>query len=235
MKVIGILGGMSNQATAEYYRLINERVNERLGGWHTAEVIINSVNFGNIERFVRQDEWDAAGRYLSAKAQGVEKAGADLLLCVSNTMHRVADAFTKDLSIPFLHIADPTGAAMKAKGVRRVGLLGTKPVMAADFLKQRYRDRFGIEVFAPLEEDQCTVDRIIFDELVRRDLRSQSKAEYLRIVGSLYKAGAEGVILGCTEIFLLISQPDWPELPMFDTTTLHAHAAVDFALSENRT
>ena len=226
MKTIGVLGGMSNQATAEYYRLINEAVNARLGGWNTAELIINSVNFGKIERFVRTDAWEAAGEYLAAKAQGLERAGAELLLCVSNTMHRVADTFTAGLNIPFLHIADPTGDAIRAAGLKRVAILGTKPVMSAAYLKDRYAARFGVEVIAPDDAEQTQVDRIIFDELVRRDLRKDSKFAYLHIIDRLRERGAEGVILGCTEIFLLVSQNDRLDFPMFDTTALHVERAV---------
>ncbi|KAK3615628.1 hypothetical protein LTR56_026470 [Elasticomyces elasticus] len=226
MKTIGVLGGMSNQATAEYYRLINQAVNERLGGWNTADVVISSVNFGNIERFVRADAWAEAGEYLATKAQGLERAGAELLICVSNTMHCVADTFTAGLNIPFLHIADPTGEAIRAAGLKRVGILGTKPVMSAAYLKGRYAERFGIEVIAPNEAEQTHVDRIIFDELVRRDLREESRSVYLDIMDRLRERGAEGVILGCTEIFLLVSQDDRPDFPIFDTTALHVGRAV---------
>ena len=232
MRTIGVLGGMSNQATAEYYRLINEAVNEQLGGWNTAEVIISSVNFGNIERFVRTDAWAEAGDYLASKAHGLERAGAELLICVSNTMHRVADAFTAGLNIPFLHIADPTGMSIRAAGLTRVAILGTKPVMSAGYLKDRYAERFGIEVIAPTDAEQALIDRIIFNELVRRDLRQESKSAYLEIIDRLRGRGAEGVILGCTEIFLLVSQEDRPDFPMFDTTALHVGHAVDAAFGD---
>lgn len=230
MKTIGMLGGMSNQATGEYYRLINEATNARLGGWNTAEIIISSVNFASIERFVRTDAWDEAGAYLAAKAKGVERAGADLLICMSNTMHRVADAFTADLSIPFLHIADPTGAAIRSSGLQRVGILGTMPVMASAYLKDVYRQRFGIEVIAPCDADRGEIDRIIFDELVKGIFTDRSKQAFLAVVDQLGAAGAEGVILGCTEIFLLISQADRPDVPMFDTTALHVQQVVELAV-----
>jgi aspartate racemase len=232
MRTIGVLGGMSNQATAEYYRMINEGVNARLGGWSTAEMIISSVNFANIEHFVRNGLWEEAGAYLAAKAKGLERAGADFFLCASNTMHRVADAFTAGLAIPFLHIADPTGEAIRAAGLKRIGLLGTKPVMSADYLKRRYADHFGIEIIVPEEASQVAVDRIIFDELVRRELRPASRSVYLDVVDALRHQGAEGVILGCTEIFLLISQADRPNFPMFDTTALHVATAVEMAFEE---
>lgn len=229
MKTIGVLGGMSNQATAEYYRLINEAVNARLGGWNTADVIVSSVNFAEIERFVRTHAWAEAGEYLAVRAQGLERAGAEILICVSNTMHRVADAFTAGLSIPLLHIADPTGAAIRAAGLKRVAILGTKPVMSAAYIKDRYAERFGIEVIAPTDVEQAAVDRIIFNELVRRDLRPESKSTYLDIIDKLRSRGAEGVILGCTEIFLLVSQEDRPDFPMFNTTALHVDDAVEMA------
>ena len=171
--------------TAEYYRLINEAVNGRLGGWNTAELIVSSVNFGNIERFVRTDACEKAGEYLAQKAQGLERAGADLLLCVSNTMHRVADIFTAGLNIPFLHIVDPTGEAIQAAGLTRVAILGTRPVMSTASLKSRYAERFGVEVIAPEEAEQAQVDRIIFNELVRRELRLESKNTYLDIIDRL--------------------------------------------------
>jgi len=233
MKTIGVLGGMSNQATAEYYRLINDAVNARLGGWNTAEVIISSVNFGNIERFVRTEAWEEAGRYLAMKAQGLERAGADLLICVSNTLHRVSDTFTASLSIPFLHIADPTGDAIKAAGLTRVGLLGTKPVMSAPYLREYYTRHFHCEVLVPGEEEQSIVDRVIFDELVRRDLRQESREAYLGVIDRLRDRGAQGVILGCTEIFLLVSQADRPGFPMFNTTALHVERAVNMALDQD--
>jgi len=231
IRTIGILGGMSNQATAEYYRLINAAVNERLGGWDIAETVIVGVNFGNIEYFVRNGLWDEAGEYLAGKAAAAERAGAELLVCVSNTMHRVADRFCAGLRIPFLHIADPTGAAIKAAGLGRVGLLGTKPVMATPYLKNYYGSKFGCEIIVPGGEDQVLVDRIIFDELVRNDIKPESKQAYLDVCDRLQARGAQGVILGCTEIFLLISQPDRPDFPMFDTTALHVAAIVDQALS----
>lgn len=231
MKVIGILGGSSDQATAEYYRLINKAVNARLGGWNTGEIVIYSVNFARIEQFVRQGAWTEAGAYLAERAALVERGGADLLICVSNTLHRVADAFTARLSIPFVHIVDPTANAITKAGLKRVALLGTKPVMATDFLKRRYADKFGIEIVVPEEAEQADVDRIIFDELCRGVFKEASKARYLQIVDRLNRQGAQGAILGCTEIPLLISQADRPYVPMFDTTALHSERAVEMALA----
>ncbi|KAA1055858.1 aspartate/glutamate racemase family protein [Azospirillum argentinense] len=231
-KTIGVLGGMSNQATAEYYRLLNERLNARFGGWDNGEIVIVSVNFGNIEHFVRQNEWDAAQRYLSGKVDALERAGADVILCVSNTMHRVVEPIMADRATPFIHIADPTGAAMRAAGLSRVALLGTMATMLSEDLRRRYEERFGVEIMVPSDADKATVDRIIFDELVRRDLRPESKAQYLEIIDRMAADGAQGVILGCTEIFLLVDQADRPDVPMFNTTALHTDAAVAFALGE---
>jgi len=230
-KVIGILGGMSNQATGEYYRMLNDRLNGRHGGWDNGEIVIVSANFGNIEYWVRQNLWHEAHTYLADKVDRLERAGVDVIICVSNTMHRVVEPIMADRATPFIHIADPTGAAMQKVGVRRVGLLGTMPVMQSEELRRRYSERFGIEILVPPDSDKVIVDRIIFDELVRRDLRPESKAEYLRVIAALRADGAQGAILGCTEIFLLIGQDDLPDLPVFDTTSLHVDAAVAFALS----
>lgn len=227
---IGVLGGMSNQATAEYYRLLNDGLNRRLGGWDNGEIVIVSVNFGNIEHFVRTDAWDEASRYLTAKVDALERAGADVILCVSNTLHRVVEPIMAGRATPFIHIAAPTGEAIRTAGLSRIGLLGTMPTMRSDYLRNWLTERYGIEVLVPPPADMAVVDRIIFDELVRRDLRESSKAEYLRIIDGLKAQGAEGVILGCTEIFLLVNQADRPDFPMFNTTELHAAAAVEFAL-----
>lgn len=231
-KTIGILGGMSNQATSEYYRLLNERLNARLGGWDNGEIVIVSVNFGNIEHFVRHDRWNEAAAYLTEKIERLERAGADLILCVSNTMHRVVEPIMATRATPLIHIADPTGAAIRRAGLHTVGLLGTMSAMRSEDLRGRYRDRFGVDIVTPNHSDEAIVDRIIFDELVRRDLRAESKREYLRIVDDLRARGAQGVILGCTEIFLLIGQADLPGFPVFDTTELHVDAAVDFVLEK---
>ncbi|KAA0677814.1 aspartate/glutamate racemase family protein [Roseomonas genomospecies 6] len=231
-KTIGVLGGMSNQATAEYYRMLNEGLNARLGGWDNGEIVIVSVNFGNFEHFVRQNEWQAAHRYLSGKVDALERAGADVILCVSNTMHRVVEPIMAERATPFIHIADPTGAAIRDAGLSRVALLGTMPTMLSDDLHRRYQERFGVEILVPSDPEKAAVDRIIFDELVRRDLRPESKARYLDIIDRLAAEGAQGVILGCTEIFLLVDQADRPDFPIFNTTALHAAAAVAFALDD---
>ena len=231
-RTIGILGGMSNQATGQYYRLLNDGINAGLGGWENAEIVIVSVNFGNIQYFVRNDEWAAAKAYLSGKVDALEQAGAELILCVWNTMHRVVEPIMAERATPFIHIADPTGEAIHAVGLRKVALLGTMPVMRSQELAKRFQDRYGVELLVPDCDDAVLIDRIIFDELVRRELRPASKEAYLSIIAKLRQAGAEGVILGCTEIFLLVDQDDLPDFPVFDTTALHAAAAIRFALGD---
>lgn len=232
MKRIGILGGSSDQATADYYRRLNKAVNDRLGGWNTAELLISSMNFAFSADCVRNGRWDDVGAYLTDRARALEGAGADLLICASNTLHRAADQFTQGLGIPFLHIVDPTGEAIRKVGLKRVGILGTKSVMATDFLKRRYNERFDVEVLSPTDDDQDEVDRIIFDELCRGIFSADAKSAYLDVIDDLKRRGAEGVILGCTEIPLLITQDDRPAFPMFDATGLHVEAAVAIALAD---
>ena len=233
-RTIGVLGGMSNQATGEYYSLLNERLNARHGGWDNGEIVIVSANFGNIEHWVRHDRWDDAKTYLADKVDRLERAGAEVIVCVSNTMHRVVEPIMAGRATPFIHIADPTGEAIRQAGLTRIALLGTLPTMRSADLAKRYAERFGVEIVVPDDADKVVVDRIIFDELVRRDLRPESKAEYLRVIGSLRRAGAQGVILGCTEIFLLVDQSDLPAFPVFDTAALHVEAAVAFALAPDQ-
>ena len=230
-KTIGVLGGMSDAATADYYRLINARLNAHHGGWDNAEVVVVSVNFGNIQHFVRNGLWDAARDYLAEKVDRLEGADVDVVVCATNTMHRVVAPIMAGRRTPFIHIVDPTGAAIRASGLRRVALLGTAPTMRSAEMAQRYAEKFGVEVMAPSEDDIAIIDRIIFDELVRSDIRPASRAEYLRVVDALRTEGAEGVILGCTEICLLIGQNDLPGFSVFDTTALHVDAAVAFALT----
>jgi aspartate racemase len=230
MKRIGILGGSSDQATADYYRRLNKTINERFGGWNTAELIISSMNFAFSREAIMQGRWNDIANYLSDRALALENAGAELLICVSNTLHKVADTFTRHLSIPFLHIVDPTAHAILDRGLKRVALLGTKTTMATDHLKQRYTDHFGIEIIVPKPIEQESVDRIIFEELCRGQFTRVSKAECLDLIDKLHARGASGVILGCTEIPLLITQKDRPKLPLFDTTGLHVSAALAMAL-----
>ena len=225
---IGILGGMSNQATSHYYSQLNDRLNLEYGGWDNGEIVIVSVNFGNIERFVRHGLWEEARDYLDEKITRLEGAGSDVILCVSNTMHQVVAPLMEARSTPFIHIADPTGDAIKAAGLKKVALLGTLPVMNSLDVIKRFQEKYDVTIIMPDDSDKLIVDHIIFDQLVRGDLRAESKAEYLRIVEATRAQGAEGVILGCTEIFLLIDQTDLPGFPVFDTASLHIDAAVAF-------
>ena len=219
-------------ATGEYYRFLNDAVNERLGGWDIAETLIAGMNFGNIEAFVRTGDWDGLAACMKQKIDGLVAGGADVILCVSNTLHKPLDDLMERVPVPMIHIADPTGAAMKTAGLKKVAIFGTKPVMEMSYLKDRFQQRFGIQVIAPSDAEQQDIDQIIFDELVKNTLNETSKARYLEIADRMRREdGAEGLILGCTEIFLLIDQEDRPDFPMFNTARLHCEAAVDFSLS----
>jgi aspartate racemase len=220
---------MSSVATGDYYRRINDRVNEVLGGHERAQLLLWSVNFGDIERFVRGGRWDEAGSYL---AERLEAAGADFLLCGSNTMHRVAPAIEAAVSVPFLHIVDAVADGARAVGARTLGLLGTLPTMEAEFYGERLA-RHGIGRVVPGAADRHLVDRIIFDELTRHDFRPESRREYVRVIRELAAAGADAVVLGCTEIGLLVTQDDVPEVPLLDSTVLHVERAVALAVSES--
>lgn len=229
-KTIGILGGMSNRATVEYYNFINEAVNQRLGGWEIAETLIVGCNFGNIEYFVRENQWEIAEQYLLEKALQAERGGADILICMSNTMHKVLNNIQAHIAIPFLHIATPTANAIKQAGLKKVALLGTKPVMAETYMREQY-EQARIDIIVPNEQQQVEIDTIIFDELVKNIINPSSKQKYIDICHELVQQGAEGVILGCTEIFLLIRERDFDQqLPLFNTTELHVDAVVDLAL-----
>lgn len=230
MKRIGILGGSSDQATQEYYARLNREVNRRLGGWNTAEIILTSMNFAFSEECVRQGHWDRMGAYLSDRAEALEGGGADLFACVSNTLHRVADQFCAKVKMPFLHIADSTARAIQAEGLTHVALLGTKPVMAENFMKDRYASRFGIRISVPEARDQDYIDDTIFSELCQGVFSEQTRAQYLRIIEQSRLDGARGVILGCTEIPLLLSPQDLGSFPSFDTLELHVQAIIDAAL-----
>ncbi|WP_371196341.1 aspartate/glutamate racemase family protein [Glaciecola sp. SC05] len=229
IKTIGILGGMSDKATIEYYKFINAKINAQYGGWEIGETLIQGCNFGNIEYYVRNNAWDEAREYLETKAKLAEAGGADILVCVSNTMHKVLDRLPQILSIPFIHITTPTAEAIKAAGLNKVALLGTKPVMQADYIKAEYA-KYGIEIVVPSEVQQKEVDRIIFDELVKGKILDDSRQYYINTSLALAaEQGAQAIILGCTEIFLLIGQADLPSLPVFNTTELHVDAAVKLA------
>ncbi|MEA2427155.1 MAG: amino-acid racemase [Thermoleophilaceae bacterium] len=229
MKRIGLLGGMSWESSAEYYRLVNELVAERLGGLHSADCIMRSVDFADVERLQAAGAWDDAGRRLAEEAARLETAGAELLVLCTNTMHKVADQLAAAMSIPLVHIGDATAAAVQAAGLRRVGLLATGYTMEQDFYVGRLRERHGLDVLVPGQSDRRVVHDVIYDELCRGVTRDESRAEYRRIMGELAERGAEGILLGCTEIGLLVGQQDSP-VPVFDTTRIHAERAVELAL-----
>lgn len=220
---------MSDRATVEYYNFINQAINKRLGGWDIAETLIVGCNFGNIEYFVRQNKWHAAQAYLLEKAKIAKKGGADVLICMSNTMHKVLSTIEQDVGIKFIHIATPTANEIKRQGLTKVALLGTKPVMAEQYMREQY-ENLGIEIVVPNNSQQDIVDKIIFDELVKNDIKQSSKQIYIDICQDLATQGAQGVILGCTEIFLLIQDEDFDNLTLFNTTQLHVNAVVEAAL-----
>ncbi len=229
MKVIGLIGGMSWESTVEYYRLINESVKERLGGLHSAKSVLYSVDFAEVEELQRRGQWAEAAQLLVGAAQNVEKAGADLVLICTNTMHKLADTIQSRIGIPLLHIADATAEKVKQAGLKRVGLLGTRFTMEEDFYRGRLAGQFGLEVVVPDPGDRETVHRIIYEELCVGTIRPESRAQVAGIMSRLVKMGAEGIILGCTELGLLLGAED-SRVPLFDTTRLHALAAVEYAL-----
>ncbi|MBW4548559.1 MAG: aspartate/glutamate racemase family protein [Symplocastrum torsivum CPER-KK1] len=230
MKTIGFLGGMSSQATAEYYRLINQGVKAIRGGHTVAEILMYSVNFQNIEAFVRNEQWEDAANYLVDKALRIERGGADFLIIGTNTMHRVAPQIASAIKIPLVHIIDVTAEAILRLGLKTIGILGTKPVMEADFYRNRFKEKFDIELIAPSDRERERVDTIIFDELCHGIISQKSRNEYISVMQNLADRGAEGIILGCTEIDLLVTAENFSELPLFDTTKLHVHKAVNLCL-----
>ena len=232
MKTIGLIGGMSWESTANYYRDINERVKQRLGGLHSARILLYSVDFQEIERLQHQGRWDEAGEQLGDIARRLEGAGADVVALCTNTMHKVAPAIEAALRVPFLHIADPTAQAVKQAGIGRIGLLGTRFTMEEDFYRGRLVQRHGLDVIVPDPAERETIHRVIYDELCLGKVEERSRRAYRDIIAHLVERGAEGVILGCTEIAMLVSPADSP-VPLFDTTQLHAVSAVDFALQSD--
>lgn len=228
--VIGLIGGMSWESSAEYYRIINRGIRDRLGGVHSARSLMWSVDFGEIERLQHQGEWDRLAEEMRDAARRLERGGADFLLLCTNTMHRMADEITTAVAIPLLHIADPTAEAIRAAGFRRVGLLGTAFTMEQEFYKGRLRTTHGLDILVPEAEDRRIVHGIIYRELVAGHVLPASREAYREIIARLVARGAEAVILGCTEIMLLVSDTD-SAVPLFDTTRLHALAAVDRALA----
>ncbi|MFE3651038.1 aspartate/glutamate racemase family protein [Streptomyces sp. NPDC057579] len=229
MQTIGLIGGMSWESTAEYYRLLNELTRERLGGLHSAKCVLYSVDFAEIERLQVQGRWDEAGAVLAEAAGALEAAGAELLLICTNTMHKVADQVSSAVGVPLLHLADTTAEAVRGKGLRRVGLLGTAFTMEQDFYRGRLVDH-GLDVVVPNAAGRETVHRVIYEELCVGVVKEESRAAYIAVIDELIAAGAEGIVLGCTEIELLVRPQDSP-VPVFPTTRLHAEAAVARALA----
>jgi aspartate racemase len=229
MKTLGLIGGMSWESTLPYYRLVNEAVKTRLGGLHSAKLVLYSVDFHEIEVLQREDRWDEAGAMLADAARALDAAGAELLVLCTNTMHKVADAIEQATSRPLLHIADCTADALQAAGMRRIGLLGTRFTMEQDFYRARLARRHGLEVIVPEAADRDTVHRVIYEELCRGEVRETSRAAYRAIMARLVDAGAEAIVLGCTEIGLLVAGED-ARVPLFDTTRIHAERAVQEAL-----
>jgi len=229
-KVIGLIGGMSWESSSEYYRIINQAVREKLGGLRSARCLMWSFDFGEIEALQHAGRWDDATALMIDAAQRLERGGADFFLICTNTMHRMADQVQAAVGIPLLHIADPTAERIKARGIRRVGLLGTAFTMEQDFYKGRLQSRFGLDVLVPETEDRATVHRIIYEELVQGRVEPESRDAYRQVIARLIERGAEAVILGCTEIMLLVKAED-SAVPLFDTTGIHAQAAVERALT----
>jgi aspartate racemase len=234
MKTIGLIGGMSWESSLEYYRIINEEVHARLGGFHSAKSLLVSVDFAEIEALQTQGRWFEAGDILGTAAKSLEAGGADFIVLCTNTMHKVADDMLSGVRLPFLHIAEATGEQVLAAGLHKIGLLGTRFTMEEAFYINKLVEGFDLEVIVPDAAGRKIVDRVIFDELVKGIIRAESKAQYLEIIAGLVRQGAEGVILGCTEIGLLVKDGDC-QVPLFDTTRIHALAAVDFALEEHLT
>jgi aspartate racemase len=231
MKTIGLIGGMSWESTLEYYRIMNEAVKEKLGGFHSAKIVMYSVDFAEVEDMQHRGEWDRAAVLLADAARRVQAAGADFALLATNTMHRVYDEVRGAIHIPVLHIADVTGREITGRGLARVGLLGTRFTMEQEFYKGKLARDHGLEVLVPGEDERRAIHAILYDELCLGQIKEASRQVFRKIVARLEDRGAQGVILGCTEIPLIVSQKDYA-LPLFDTTDLHARAAVDLALSE---
>jgi aspartate racemase len=231
VKTIGLLGGMSWESTVPYYRIINEEIGSRLGGLHSARLVLYSVEFQEIESLQHEGRWDEAGEILAAAAASIQAAGADFLVICTNTMHKVADQIEARISIPLLHIADATAETIKATGVTSVGLLGTRFTMEQDFYRGRLEEAHDLRVLVPEEESRKTVHQVIYEELCLGLVREASRAAYKTIIDELVASGAEAVILGCTEIGMLVRPEDSP-VPLFDTTEIHARRSVEWALGE---
>jgi aspartate racemase len=230
LKRIGLLGGMSWESSAEYYRFVNEEVRARCGGLHSADCLLRSIDFAEIERLQRCGRWEQAGDLLAAEARVLATAGAELLVLCTNTMHKVADAISAAVAVPLVHIADATAEAVRAQQIQTVGLLATAYTMEQDFYVGRLRETHGLEVLIPAAEERRVVHNVIYDELCVGVIKDSSREQYRRIMVELAQRGAQGILLGCTEIDLLVGPDDAP-VPLFDTTRLHVNKAVDLALA----
>jgi aspartate racemase len=233
MKTIGLLGGMSWESTVLYYQIINRTISARLGGLHSAKILLQSVDFEEVARLQRADRWDEAGEMLAEVGAGLEASGAEFLVMCCNTMHKVAPAIERRVRIPFLHIADATAGAVRRAGVSRVGLLGTRFTMEDSFIRGRLVEGHDLQVLIPPLDDRELVHRVIYDELCLGRVEDRSRLEFRRIMTDLAVRGAEGVILGCTEVSMLVGDGD-ATVPLFDTAAIHARAAAEFALGEDR-
>ncbi|MBY6234612.1 aspartate/glutamate racemase family protein [Vibrio harveyi] len=229
MKTIGLIGGMSWESTANYYQIINREVKARLGGLHSGKVCLYSVDFAEIETLQHQGRWDDTAIILAQAAKSVEAGGADFILICTNTMHKVADQIQQAVNVPLVHIADATAEQLVVDGIKKVGLLGTRFTMEQDFYKQRLIDKFGVDVVVPSSDDQTIVHDVIYNELCKGEVRDDSRQHYLTIIEKLVEQGAEAVILGCTEIAMLV-EPQHTDVKLYDTTEIHAKAAVEKAL-----
>ena len=231
MKLIGLIGGISWESSLHYYKIINEKVKEELGGLHSARCVLYSVDFDNIAKLQNEGNWQELNEIMISIAKKLENIGAELIVICANTMHKMADLIEEQISIPLIHIVDATAKEIKKQGIKKVGLLGTKYTMEQDFYVKRLKEKYGIKVIIPKEKDRDIIHAVIFNELCLGIIKENSKQQYLKIITDLERSGAEGVILGCTEIPLLITQED-VSIPVFDTTRIHAEHAVNFALSK---
>ena len=229
MKTIGIIGGMSWESTLEYYRIMNQTVKEKLGGFHSAKIVMYSLDFHQVEKLQHQQKWEEAARIMIDAAQRVERAGADFFIIATNTMHKMAEEVEQAVRIPLLHIVDVTAEAIKSKGQKRVGLLGTRFTMEEEFYKGRLSIKHGLEVLIPEKQERQDIHNILYNELCLGELKEASQQRFRDIIFNLVARGAEGVILGCTEIPLIVNQKDY-DIALYDTTALHARAAVAYAL-----
>lgn len=231
MKTIGLIAGMSWESSIEYYRIINETAKAKLGGLHSAKSLMVSVDFADVEILQQQGRWAEAAQMLVEVAKSLQKGGADFLVLCTNTMHKVADEIQERVNLPFLHIADATAQRVNGAGIQNIGLLGTRFTMEEEFYKGRLSEKYGLNVMIPNAQEREVVHRVIYEELVLGRIEPRSKAQYLDIIEQMVSQGAEGIILGCTEIGLLVQQTD-SQVPLFDTTRIHAEAAVEYSLQE---